>query len=84
MIQNSFVNFKNSIASLNNQRANLNLANEILRVSKIKYEQGVGSSIEVTQAQTSLKEAENNYINALYDALVNKVNLDKASGKINE
>lgn len=83
-IQNSFVNFKNSIASLNNQRANLNLANEILRVSKIKYEQGVGSSIEVTQAQTSLKEAENNYINALYDALVNKVNLDKASGKINE
>ncbi|QEK53218.1 TolC family protein [Pedobacter aquae] len=83
-IKNSATSFRNSIASLNNQRANLNLANEILRVSKIKYEQGVGSSIEVTQAQTSLKEAENNYINALYDALVNKVNLDKASGKINE
>jgi outer membrane protein TolC len=83
-IKNSATNFRNSIASLNNQRANLNLANEILRVSKIKYEQGVGSSIEVTQAQTSLKEAENNYINSLYDALVNKVNLDKASGKINE
>ncbi|WP_304067162.1 TolC family protein [Pedobacter glucosidilyticus] len=83
-IKSSATNFRNSIASLNNQRANLNLANEILRVSKIKYEQGVGSSIEVTQAQTSLKEAENNYINALYDALVNKVNLDKASGKINE
>ncbi|WP_229655437.1 TolC family protein [Pedobacter puniceum] len=83
-IKSSAANFRNSIASLNNQRANLNLANEILRVSKIKYEQGVGSSIEVTQAQTSLKEAENNYINALYDALVNKVNLDKASGKINE
>ncbi|WP_026903597.1 TolC family protein [Pedobacter glucosidilyticus] len=83
-IKSSATNFRNSIASLNNQRANLNLANEILRVSKIKYEQGVGSSIEVTQAQTSLKEAENNYINVLYDALVNKVNLDKASGKINE
>ncbi|KHJ37465.1 outer membrane protein TolC [Pedobacter glucosidilyticus] len=83
-IKNSATSFRNSIASLNNQRANLNLANEILRVSKIKYEQGVGSSIEVTQAQTSLKEAENNYINSLYDALVNKVNLDKASGKINE
>lgn len=82
-IQNSATSFKNSTESLNNQKNNLDLANEILRVSRIKYEQGVGSSIEVTQAQTSLKEAENNYINALYEALVNKVNLDKALGRIN-
>jgi outer membrane protein len=60
----------------------LDLANEILRVSKIKYEQGVGSSIEVTQAQTSLKEAENNYINALYQALISKIDTEKATGNI--
>ncbi len=30
------------------------LAEEVLRVAKIKYEQGVGSSIEVTQAQTDV------------------------------
>lgn len=82
-IKNSVTTYTNSINSLDNQQRNLDLANEVLRVSKIKYEQGVGSSIEVTQAQTSLKEAENNYINALYNALISKVDTERATGKIN-
>lgn len=75
-------NYENGIQSLNNQRNNRALAQEVLRVSRIKYEQGVGSSLEVTQAQTALQEAENNYIQALYDALISKVDLDKAYGRI--
>lgn len=82
-IKNSITTYTNSINSLGNQQRNLDLANEVLRVSKIKYEQGVGSSIEVTQAQTSLKEAQNNYINALYDALISKVDTERATAKIN-
>ena len=60
----------------------MELAKEVLRVTKIKYEQGVGSSIEVTIAETSLKESQNNYIYALYELLINKVNVDRALGKI--
>lgn len=74
--------YVNSSRSVENQERNLNLAQEILRVTRIKYEQGVGSSLEVTTAETSLKEAQNNYINALYDLLINKVNLQKATGQI--
>lgn len=74
--------YLNGQRSLDNQKRNMELAKEILRVSKIKYEQGVGSSLEVTTAETSLKESQNNYINALYDMLINKVNLDKALGNI--
>ncbi len=73
----------NGQQSLENQKRNMELAKEVLRVTKIKYDQGVGSSLEVTTAETSLKEAQNNYINALYDMLINKVNLDKALGNIN-
>jgi outer membrane protein TolC len=76
------INYQNSTQSLNNQRANMDLAREVLRVSSIKYKEGVGSSIEVTQAQTALEQAENNYIQALYDALVSKVDLDNAYGRI--
>jgi len=76
------VSFVNSLHSLNNQKRNQQLANEVLRVSKIKYGQGVGSSIEVTQAQTALETSDNDYIQALYDALINKVNLDQAYGRI--
>ncbi len=75
--------YLNSTRSLDNQKRNMELAQEVLRVSKIKYEQGVGSSIEVTTAETSLKEAQNYYINALYDQMINRVNVDKALGKIN-
>lgn len=74
--------YANSLKSLDNQKRNMELAQEVLRVSKIKYEQGVGSSIEVTTAETSLKESQNNYINALYDLMINRVNVDKASGRI--
>lgn len=81
-IKNSITSYTNSLSSLDNQQRNLDLAGEVLRVSKIKYEQGVGSSIEVTQAQTSLKEAQNNYINALYEALISKVDTERATGII--
>jgi len=79
----AYTTYMNGIQSLNNQKRNQELAREVLRVSKIKYQQGVGSSLEVTQAQTALETADNQYIQALYDALVSKVDLDKAYGKIN-
>ena len=81
-IEQAQTTYQNGLKSLENQKRNMELAQEVLRVTKIKYEQGVGSSIEVTSAETSLKESQNNYINALYDLLINKVNMDKASGKI--
>lgn len=76
------ITYINGLRSLDNQKQNQQLAQEVLRVSKIKYAQGVGSSIEVTQAQTSLEDADNKYIQSLYDALVSKVDLDKAYGRI--
>ncbi|MFD0750242.1 TolC family protein [Mucilaginibacter calamicampi] len=75
--------YLNSLQSLNNQKRSRALAQEVLRVSKIKYEQGVGSSIEVTQAQTELETADNQYIEALYNALLSKVDADKAYARIN-
>ncbi len=79
----SLINYQNSIESLNNQKRSRELAQEVLRVAKIKYAQGVGSSIEVTQAQTEVENADNAYIQSLYTALVSKVDLDKAYARIN-
>jgi outer membrane protein len=75
--------YLNSLRSVENQQRNLTLSEEILRVARIKYEQGVGSSLEVTNAETAVKEAQNNYITALYDLLISKVELEKAAGRIN-
>ena len=81
-IAQSRTSYINGLQTLNDQKKNMALAQEVLHVAKIKYEQGVGTSIEVTQAQTDLTQADNTYIQGLYDALVSKVDLDKAYGRI--
>jgi outer membrane protein len=81
-IQNSRNDLLNAISTYTNQEKNLQLATEVSRTSKIKYDQGVGSNLEILDAETSLKEAQANYYNAIFDALIAKVNLDKALGNI--
>lgn len=78
----SKISLENSIASLEAQHENVALAEEVYRIAKLKYEQGIGSNIEVLNAETSLKEAQTNYINALYEALISKVDFEKANGTL--
>ena len=72
----------NAIKTLASQKANMELASNVARVTKIKYEQGVGSSLEVIDAESSLRETQINYYNAMYDAMIAKVDIDKAYGKL--
>lgn len=72
----------NALDVLDNQRANLDLAQEVARVSRIKFEEGVGTNVELISAETSLREAQTNYYAALYDVLVAKVDRDKATGEL--
>lgn len=74
------VNLQNSAATLNSQKENMELAQNVFDVSKKKYDQGLGSNLEVINAQTALKEAQTNYFNALYDAVIAKVEFDKSTG----
>lgn len=71
---------RNNLKTLEVQRENMELALEVYNITKIKYSEGVGSNLEVVQADSDLKEAETNYYSALYDALIAKVDLEKALG----
>jgi len=72
----------NALDVLDNQKANLDLAADVARVSRIKFQEGVGSNLEVVTAETSLREAQTNYYAAIYDVLVAKVDRDKATGEL--
>ncbi|RVU23417.1 TolC family protein [Sandaracinomonas limnophila] len=78
----SSISLKNALESLREQKSNLELADEISRVSRVKYKQGVGSSLEVLNAEASIKESQVNYFTALYNALIAKVELEKANGTL--
>ncbi len=75
-------NFAESALTLQNQQRNMELAAEVARVTKIKYQNGVGSNLEVINAEADYKEAETNYFASLYEALIRKVDLDKALGNL--
>lgn len=79
----AFANMQNGLESLEIQRRNMELANEVVRVAQLKFQQGVGSNLEITNAENDLKQAQTNYFAALYDILIAKIDLDKAQGKLN-
>lgn len=81
-IRQAQITLQNNLQTLRTQQSNLDLAQEILRVSRIKYREGVGSNIEVLNAETSSREAQTNYYAALLDFMLAKVDLDKALGKL--
>ena len=72
----------NALDVLDNQKANLDLATDVARVTRIKFNAGVGSNLEVITAETDLRSAQTNYYSAIYDVLVAKVDRDKATGEL--
>jgi outer membrane protein TolC len=75
-------NFNTAIATLEFQRKNMELAEKVYMQTTRKYEMGTGSQTEITTAQTDLKAAQTNYITALYDAVIARIDFLKATGKL--
>jgi len=73
-------NLKSGLEQLESQKENMNLAKEVYDHTKIKYQEGIGSNLEVIEADNAFKSAQTNYFNALYDALIAKIELEKALG----
>ena len=73
---------KTALSNLDLQDRNLGLAERVYNATKTKFEQGVGSSFEVLQADTDYQTAQSNYFNALYNAVVAKVSYLYSLGKL--
>ncbi|MCS7073496.1 MAG: TolC family protein, partial [Bacteroidia bacterium] len=72
----------NALLSMQAQKKTQELAAEVLRLSKLKYEKGTGSNLEVITAESEYKQAQINYINSMLDAILAKIELQKANGTL--
>jgi len=72
---------KNARLAMENQQRNLELANVVLDLSRRKYKAGVGSSLEVNQAQIELLQAQNNYFQSMLDVFNSQTDLQRALGQ---
>lgn len=82
-IENNRLALEDALNALDLQDQNLTLAKDVVKTTKLKYDQGVGSNLEVLDAETSLKEAQSNFYNAVYEAIIAKINLEVAMGNVN-
>ncbi len=76
------VNYQNALSGIETQKKNMALAQQIYDVAEKKYKQGMGSNVEILNAQTSLTEAQTNFYNAIYDLMVAKTDYLKATGNL--
>lgn len=67
-----------ALSQYNTTESNLELAERIYKKTKIKYEEGISSSLELTQANNQLLETQGKHIKAAFELIQAKSNLDKA------
>jgi outer membrane protein TolC len=60
----------------------MELAEKVYHQTKKKYEIGTGSNTEINAADVDLKAAQTNYLGALFDAILAKIDYLTATGKL--
>ncbi|MBL7753835.1 MAG: TolC family protein, partial [Chitinophagaceae bacterium] len=77
---NARTQLRNSLLSLETQDKNIDLAQRVYNIAQKKYKEGLGTNIEILQAETALKEAKTNFYNSLYEAMIAKIDFQKSLG----
>lgn len=80
--QNARTKVTKEFTNMDNNQRNISLAQSVLDVTGMQYKKGTVDLNEWLKAQQSLKEAQNNYLDSLYNYLLAKIELDKASGTL--
>jgi outer membrane protein TolC len=58
------------------------LAEEIVQEATVRYQNGMATFQEVLDAETTLKDTEFNYLQAMYAFLLSELDWKKANGKL--
>lgn len=78
--QSAVVNYNNAVNNLNTQKMNVELATSVLDEVTQKYKAGVGSNLEILDAENTLKEAETNYSISLLQVYLALADYEKSIG----
>jgi outer membrane protein TolC len=73
---------RSALLNLDAQERNVQLAERVYNTTKLKFQEGLGSSFEVLQADADFQTAQANYFNALYNATVARISYLSSLGKL--
>ncbi len=75
------LNFRESQKRIEVQSKTISVAERSYSISRLRFKEGIGSRLELTDAELQLNKAKTNYLQAVYDCLVATTQLDKALGR---
>ncbi len=80
-VRNNHLQYKNALRGLDDADGLLDLSREIYETVLTKYREGVGSSFELIQAEQDLFDARLQKLNALYEVVDSRTQLEQALGR---
>lgn len=79
-VQEAYLNLKAAEQKIQSTHAAVEAGQEDFRIKTLRYRSGVGTNVDVLDAETALATARNNYVDALYNYNLSIATLEKAMG----
>ena len=80
-IKTACVNLKQAKAIIDAEKDSVGEAEEALRLSRVRYENGVGINLDIFDAEVSLAQIQQALAQGVYDYIMAKAQLDKTTGR---
>ncbi|MBP1764826.1 MAG: outer rane efflux protein, partial [Firmicutes bacterium] len=79
-IRQNYLSMQEAEKRISTSQVAVSKAEEDFKIAQVRYSAGVGTNLDVIDAQVALTQAKTNYVQALYDYNTNKAKLEKAMG----
>ncbi|MEQ9442697.1 MAG: TolC family protein [Cyclobacteriaceae bacterium] len=79
---NASSQYQSTLQRIEAEQQNVDLAQQVYEVTQLEFREGVGTSTDVVEAETALRQAQNTYINSLLDLYVARLDLENAKGNL--
>jgi outer membrane protein TolC len=80
-IRRACLDLREAETIINSQKDNVGEAREALRIAEVRYDNGVGTNLDVLDAQVSLSQIQLNLANGIYDYLMAEAYLRRSLGE---
>ncbi|MDG2342762.1 MAG: TolC family protein [Cytophagales bacterium] len=81
-VNQAISSYENTKESIIVSKQNLELAKDVYLATERKFKEGVGSNLELIDSNNSLKTAQNQYYNSLYESVIASIEINKTLGTL--
>jgi len=81
-LSNSEIEYRNAIDNIQNEKANLDLAESVFKSTQLQYQQGTCSALDLVQSETSYRESLNSYYNKMLGFYIARISLEQSKGTL--